>query len=118
MPADVEIPAPVYMVFFSMSWAVLLWFMSYKNDYLLCLALFDILRQSLGRPRTQCERPGGRIDHARLFVAHLANTSCLPSVSILRTILVGFVFAPRLVLLSLLAKFLASATYLGVVEGW
>ena len=38
-------------------------------------------------------------------------------VSVLWTILLCFIFAPRLVLLSLLAMFLALSTYGGFVEG-
>lgn len=85
---------------------------AHEHDYLLRLAVFDVLCQRFCRPGTQREGSCGRVHYCRFFVPHLAYPACLSSVSVLGAVLLCFVFAPRLIVLRLLAEFLASATYL------
>jgi hypothetical protein len=82
---------------------------AYQDDYLLCLAILDVLRQCFCGALLQREWPCGWVHHRRFFVAHVADSACLPAVSILGPVLVCLVFALRLLLFR--AVLLALATY-------
>jgi hypothetical protein len=83
------------------------------HDYdLLRPSIFDVLRQSLYRPRLQCLWRRIWVDYARLFVAHLGVSSFAFAFAFTLSATL-FSLAPRLVLRQLLAMRLVFSAYLG-----